>query len=66
MEMGPLKIVFDVQQSDGGGYEARASAHSIFTQAENLDELRTMVDDAVHCHFGPESSVPIILLKFQK
>ena len=47
----PLMIIFLVQQSPEGGYEARALDHDIFTQAENMEELRTMVRDAVRCHF---------------
>jgi hypothetical protein len=31
-----------------------------------MDELRTMVADAVRCHFEPESSVPIIRMRFHK
>jgi hypothetical protein len=44
-------IAFVVQKSPEGGYEARALDHDIFTQAENMEELRTMVRDAVRCHF---------------
>lgn len=44
-------IIFLVQQSPEGGYEARALDHDVFTQAENMEELRTMVHDAVRCHF---------------
>jgi hypothetical protein len=44
-------IIFLVQKSPEGGYEARALDHDIFTQAEDMEELRTMVRDAVRCHF---------------
>jgi len=44
-------IIFLVQKSPEGGYEARALDHDVFTQAENMEELRTMVRDAVRCHF---------------
>jgi hypothetical protein len=34
-----------------GGYEARALGYSIFTEAENLEELKIAIKDAVKCHF---------------
>lgn len=64
--MAESEIVFIVRELPEGGYGARAMAHSIFTQAESVDELCTMIDDAVRCHFEPESSVPFILVNLQK
>ena len=49
--MADTEIIFSVEESPEGGYEARALGHAIFTQAETLDELRFMVRDAVRCHF---------------
>jgi predicted RNase H-like HicB family nuclease len=47
------EIIFEVQQDGAdGGYVATALGHSIVTQGDTLEELRTMVKDAVHCHFG--------------
>ena len=51
--MAETEIIFTVSESPEGGYEARALGHSIFTQAETMDELKTMVQDAVRCHFEP-------------
>jgi hypothetical protein len=48
------EIIFDVSESPEGGYEARALGFAIFTQADTLDELRAMVQDAVRCHFDDE------------
>ena len=45
------EIIFSVEESPEGGFEAHALGHSIFTQADTLQELRTMVQDAVRCHF---------------
>lgn len=45
------EIIFLVQSSPEGGYEAQALSHSIYTEADTLDELREMIKDAVHCHF---------------
>lgn len=33
------EIIFIVEDSPEGGYEARALGHSIFTEAETIDEL---------------------------
>ena len=45
------EIIFDVRQSPEGGYEARALGHSIFTEADDWEQLKEMVRDAVLCHF---------------
>ncbi len=47
------EIIFHVEHDEiDGGYVATALGHSIVTQAESVDELRTMVRDAVKCHFS--------------
>jgi len=58
------EIVFVVEQAPEGGYTARALGESIFTEADGLDELRTAVQDAVHCHFDEGRSPKIIRLHF--
>ena len=62
------EIIFEVQQDEAdGGYLATALGHSIVTQGETLDEIRAMVKDAVHCHFGdgvPGPMPKIIRLHF--
>jgi hypothetical protein len=45
------EIIFLVEKSPEGGYEARAQGHAIFTFADTLDELQLMAEDAVECHF---------------
>jgi len=62
--MKESEIIFAVQEAPEGGYEARALGHSIFTQAESLNELREMVRDAVRCHFDTESIPAVIRLHF--
>ena len=47
-----------------GGYEARALGFSIFTQADSLEELKTMVRDAVSCHFEAGQKPAVIRLHF--
>lgn len=63
--MKESEIIFAVEESPEGGYEARALGHSIFTQADSMDELREMVRDAVRCHFDSETMPPVIRLRFE-
>jgi len=55
------EIIFLVEETDDG-YVARALGHSIFTQAESIEELRKMVKDAVECHFDEGERPKIIRL----
>ena len=45
------EVIFLVEESEQGGFTAKGMGVSIFTQADTLEELRTAVRDAVHCHF---------------
>ncbi len=56
------EIIFVVEESPEGGYEAKALDHSIFTQGETLDEVREAVKDAVRCHFEEDKMPRIIRL----
>jgi hypothetical protein len=56
-----IEIVFLVEDDPEGGYTARALGESIFTQADNLNTLREMVRDAVHCHFPDEQVRPKLI-----
>ena len=60
--MADSEIVFSVQESPEGGYEARALGYSIHTQAETLPELRETLKDAVRCHFGEDERPKLIRL----
>lgn len=55
------EIIFAVEESPEGGYEARALGHSIFTQADALHELREMVSDSVRCHCDTDSITAVRL-----
>ena len=48
------EIIFLVEEAPEGGYSAKALGESIFTEAEDLNELHTNVRDAVACHFDPD------------
>lgn len=60
------EIIFLVEESPEGGYEARALGHSIFTAGENLEDLRGMVRDAVACHFDAADKPAVIRLHLVK
>lgn len=61
------EIIFIVEESIEGGYLAKALSAAIVTEADTLDELRTMVKDAVQCHFDNASERPgMIRLHFVK
>jgi hypothetical protein len=46
-----MELIFEVRDAEEGGYCARALGHPIFTEAENWDELRHNVLEAVSLHF---------------
>jgi hypothetical protein len=55
------EVIFLVEESPEGGFTAKGLGVSIFTQADTLDELRTAVKDAVHCHFDVEDKRPKLI-----
>jgi hypothetical protein len=60
------EIIFLVSEPPEGGYAAEALGQSIFTVADNLEELNEMVRDAVLCHFEDEDRPKIIRLHFMR
>jgi len=58
------EIMFLVDEVPEGGYQARALGESIFTEADNLENLHTRVRDAVQCHFEQDQAPKIIRLHF--
>lgn len=58
------EILFVVEEAAEGGYVARAVEHSIFTEADTLDDLRAQVRDAVGCHFDAGARPRLIRLHF--
>lgn len=53
------EIIFIVEESSEGGFEAKALGHSIFTEADTIDELKQNIREAIHCHF--ETNAPSIV-----
>ncbi len=55
------EIIFEVTEAEEGGYCASALGYGITTQSETLEELRSMVRDAVECYFDDPSQAPAII-----
>jgi hypothetical protein len=64
--MAQSEIIFSVQESLDGGYEARALGHSIFTQADSIERLKMMLRDALACHFSEGTKPQVIRLNMVK
>jgi len=64
--MADTEIIFSVEESPEGGYEAKALGHSIYTQADTFEELKAMIQDAVRCHFEEEDRPRVIRLHLVK
>ena len=55
------EVVFIVEEAAEDGYTARALGVSIFTEADNMRQLRSHVVDAVRCHFADEPAQPRLI-----
>jgi len=64
--MKPKEVIFAVEESPEGGYEAHALGYAIYTQADSLDELRQAVREAVQCHFEEDLRPAVIRLHIVK
>jgi hypothetical protein len=60
------EIIFLVEENAEGGFTAKALDCDIFTEADTLDELKTMTQDAVRCHFTESEKPPVIRLHIVK
>ncbi len=53
------EVIFIVQEDkEDSGYTAVCHRYGIFTQGDDLDDLRAMVKDAVECRFADEAPGP--------
>jgi predicted RNase H-like HicB family nuclease len=60
------EIIFIIENSDEGGYTAKALGYSIYTEGETLDELKENIKDAVKCHFDAKTLPHIVRLHMVK
>lgn len=58
------EIIFLVEDAVEGGYTARALGESIFTEGDDIDNLRANIRDAVDCHFDADEKPKMIRLHF--
>ena len=58
------EIIFYIEESLEGGYEAKSLGYSIYTEGDTLDELKTNIRDAVQCHFDEKNMPQVIKLHF--
>jgi len=58
------EIIFLIENAVEGGYTARALGESIFTEGDDLDNLRANIRDAVDCHFDAGEKPKMIRLHF--
>lgn len=54
------EIIFQIEESVEGGYEARAIGYSIFTEGETYEEVKVNIKEAINCHFD-ENEIPGII-----
>ena len=57
------EIISVVEESPQGGYEARALDHSIFTDGDDLEQLKANVIEAVAAHFEVANTTNVINLE---
>ena len=60
------EIIFVVEDSPEGGYEARALGESIFTEGDTQEELKRNIKESVMCHFDEGKAPAIIRLHYVK
>lgn len=58
------EIIFLVEDAVEGGFTARAMGESIFTEGDDLEELRSNIRDAVDCHYDTADKPKMIRLHF--
>lgn len=57
------ELIFLVEEADEGGYTARSLGAPIFTEGDDLEDLREQVRDAVRCHFEDTEHPRLIRLQ---
>ena len=50
------EVVFEVHEAEEGGYYAAAIGYDIITQGDSWEELKSMAQEAVLCHFDDDAA----------
>jgi predicted RNase H-like HicB family nuclease len=45
------ELIFIIESDIEGGFNARSIGENIYTQADSVEELKSMIIDAIDCHF---------------
>lgn len=45
------EVILLIEEAPEGGYAARALGYSIYTEADSWADLKTVIQDAIACHF---------------
>ena len=53
-----MELIFEIRDAEEGGFYARALGHSIFTEGDTWEELRSKILEAVSLHFEDAPSRP--------
>ena len=57
------EVVFEVHEAEEGGYYAAAVGHDIITQGDTWEELKSMAQEAVLCHFDDGGAAGTLRLR---
>jgi hypothetical protein len=60
------EIVFLIEEAPEGGFTAKALGYSIYTEADNWNDLKTAIQDALTCHFEEGHKPRIVRLHYLK
>ena len=60
------EIIFQIEESIEGGYEAKAIGYSIFTEGETYEEVKANIREAIKCHFEENEKPSIVRLHLVK
>jgi len=53
------EVIFEVKESLDGGYEAQALGYSIFTEGEDIEDLKSNIKESILAHF--EDDLPSLV-----
>ena len=56
--MRNTELIFLVEEDPEGGFTAKAVGEGIFTQGENIEEIKANIKDAIACHYDRKEDVP--------
>ena len=61
-----MEIIFNILQESDGGFVAECESHDIFTQANNWNDLRANVAEAVSAYFFDQQKPTVVLARINQ